>query len=89
MYYEDDLFDYGHIYSSSRNFVWFPMCHRNQRLLREAIEEAKLHFKDTHPHSTVIGWRNVDKLLAHFLIDHTHFELPSENLESFVRSLQS
>ena len=48
----------------------------------EAIKEARRHFTDAHPNSPAICRHRVDKLLAHFLIDHTYFEY-----QSTVRSL--
>ena len=63
------------------------MCHRNQRPLRKAIEEARRNLTDTHPHSPVICRHYVDKLLTHFLIDYTYFEYLSEIFQSIVRSL--
>ena len=52
--------------------------HRNQRPLREAIEETRRHFTDAHSNLPAICRHYVDKLLAHFLIDHTYFEYLSE-----------
>ena len=63
------------------------VCHRNQRPLREAIEEARRHFTDAHPNLPAICRHYVEKLLAHFLIDHTYIEYLSENFQSIVRSL--
>ena len=63
------------------------MCHRNQRPLCKAIEEDRRHFMDAHPNSPAICRHYVDKLLAHFLIDHMYFEYLSENFQSIVRSL--
>ena len=57
------------------------ICHRNQRPLREAIEEARRHFTDAHPHTHICRYC-VDNLRAHFLIDHTSFECLSENFNA-------
>ena len=63
------------------------MCHRNQRPLRKANEEARRHFTDGHPNSPAICRHYEAKLLAHFLFDHTSFEYLSENFQSIIRSL--
>ena len=55
------------------------VCHRNQRPLRKAIEEARPHFTDAHSNSPAICRHYVNKLLAQFLIDHTYFEYLLEN----------
>ena len=63
------------------------MYHRNQRPLREAIEEAMRHFTDAHPKSPAICRHYVDKFLASFLIGHTYFEYLAENFQCVMTSL--
>ena len=73
--------DEGHFFRSTMKMIYMTMaiyvrvqgiykvphvCHRNQRPLREEIEEARRHFTDAHPNSPAICRHYVDKLLAHF-----------------------